>query len=567
MTCPTVLGKQLLALREVGRRQARFGQSFGELLDLLQTIPRRLPDLSPRLTQSLRQSVDDEFDDFFSSEEEDETFANADDRSTGSFAAATSSRFLFNIRSPEEATSLKASADPSALRNAVQNLKLGGASGPALLSGASADERLQHELATQRSRDTMASGDASVISMEESSVGDQQDNPISSSPTKAEKRESAPIDPFFAFDSLGIIDGSEDTEQQMPFDSGDEDVKEDGKRHKIPSDPFATLPGLPPSLADHQSGLHHSIAATVGKDHVASSEKRPPLPENEFRTVEAKEVTGKAPALSLAQMRGELAEPVPKQDLLSGWDDFEALFHPDSQRKDSAAPQLQLSSARSQAPLPVKDDAGFSLESGARQERDKALEMSSKPSNAPDRNPSPYLQAEHSAAEETFCKGGWAEAADRFAACLSVADNEHAHEIRRLCKNQYAAALLLQKASPAPPMVASKLSRYAVALKTGERAHAAAAAFAVEANMAAGNYGWSADQLSWLVVAAAEQTIDIPGMDMNVLQERLMICDRSGGRDTNIETGVEDVEAFADIIESCTGKEDIDDLVGNLSIP
>jgi hypothetical protein len=162
---------------------------------------------------------------------------------------------------------------------------------------------------------------------------------------------------------------------------------------------------------------------------------------------------------------------------------------------------------------------------------------------------------------DAFCAGRWAQAADLLAQCIAGSP-----EFRQSTVQQYAAAALVRRAAAAPPPAAARLARYAAALPLGAQLRAVAAAFAAEANMAAGNFDYAADQLAWLAVQAAEGAVRGAGLEPARLQAQLDRCDLGGGGGGGggVPEG-EDVESFAAIVGSCSGRDEVDELVGNLA--
>lgn len=484
---------------------------------------------------SISSFQDDLYDDFFSSDEESGVFPDADDKSAGSFAAATSNRFLFNIRSPDDARSLQ-SSDPNALRNAAQKLKLGGVDKVGMVSQASLDGQKKHPLQSEHSKETMASADSSTTSIEQLFTFDSQMKEESIASAKSTGQE----DPFLAFDALGLKSAEEKDDILAKSGNNVTTLKD----KIVTFDPFAEL-----SVLSNTLGEQKAIQDRRNVDQDSSTAPaRKPLPEHEFR--DDKATTSSQPSSENVPMRPKGPALVPKEDLLSGWADFEALFATNSQK------DTNLKMDRSEKSLSGKTTSVAPIEGVRNPSVELEMDVGSQPS--------PSLQFEHSNAVKTFCQGHWSKAAEYFATCMTKSTSENVSELKQLCLHQYAASLLLQRASPAPPLVASRLSRYAAALKTGDKMRAAATSFAVEANMAAGNYGWAGDQLTWLVVDATENASSGPGLDPQILQERLSVCDQYGNQNANIKENDDDVESFADIVGSCSNKGDVDNLIENL---
>lgn len=509
-----------------------------------------------------RDTNEVDVDDFFSSDEDESTShhqggAGADARSQ----ASTSNRLLINIRSPNDTSRSGAggttAADGATLRRAALSLKLGGSGGSGSIAGAPSTSASGAMPPSLTGRSSMSDDDRSSMSSMEMmfNVGPSRTTTTNSIPTPP---PAAPLGP--AAMSPAVDD---------PF-AGDlgartSEATDDGEKAKetiVSKDPFSELPGLPPTLAQAAStnaggeGADGKTSPFVSSSSVAAGASVP-LAAAAFSEENAPTPSSGAP------MRAQPAAPVAKSDLLSGWDEFEALFggaggSGGSTQGVAAAP----TTSQQDTPLfPVEERS----EASAPAIQSTTTAAPSSAASGPVVPPSNVKKA-YTAGLTAFRKGKWSQASDNLAKALDGASGDKdptAARFRQQCAYLYAAATLISRSAAAPPAAASRLSRFATALPLGEEQRAVTAAFAVEANMAAGNYAWAGDQLTWLVVVASEGVISGPGLDPGTLAERLAACDRAGSTNTALPDE-EDVESFAAIVGSCEEKNEIDELLANL---
>lgn len=498
-----------------------------------------------------RESTRDE-DDFFSSDEESN---DAESRSAASFAASTSNRFLFKIRQPGETPqdggggSTAAGSNASALRAAALSLKLGRPSTTAAsLSGA---EAAGLSKPTGTTPPQTARSDISSMSSMDMHLPAVPSLPAYAIPTPPPAAPLVSLDPQ---ETASAAEGQTTEEGPAPA----------GKNEPIVSkDPFADIPGLPPTLA--QASSSKAGAGTEATTQPAPGTKvGAPLPSEHFTS----EGAG-------APMRPQAAPVVPQSDLLSGWDDFEALFSGGGGASVSKPPQHAVLTA--QRPALVASPVVLPLPAPQRQSPVTAVAApapsparSSVPPTTGPVDPPAAVRKPYKAAMDAFHRGLWGMAADRLADCISAKavntakDGSLTATFRQQCVAQYSATTLVARASAAPPAAASRLARFAVAVPVaGSPQRAILTAFAVEANMAAGNYGWAADQLTWLLVAASEGEVGGYGLDPGSLQEKLTACDAAGATNASLPQD-EDVESFAGIVGSCTSRQEVDDMIANL---
>lgn len=354
------------------------------------------------------------------------------------------------------------------------------------------------------------------------------------------REPSADDDPFLAFIQQKGIEGDEAVEAT------------ENKPAMSSKDPFAGLPGLPPTLAQ-------SAAADAGP----SPGSAPPLagvkPGNSTPIPENLGFSG-------VPMRPQPAAPVPHSDLLAGWDEFESLFGGGGGRETGpagAATPGVVPGGQHQAVQQETAPPALDVNTTSQQQQQEQHPPSRKKIDPP-----PALKKSYKTGLDAFKKGQWAKAADALSSILQNSNPGDAAvaPFTRQCCREYAAMVLIQRAASAPPSAASRLSRYAAALSLGQEQRAVAMAFAVEANMAAGNYGWASERVMELIVLSSEGGVQgLSGMDLASLQDKLSACDRANGSNATMNDGDDDVESFSVIIESCSSKEDVDELLRNLT--
>lgn len=524
---------------------------------------------------------EDDADSFFSSDEESNA-PDAEARSSASFAATTSSKFLINIRSPGAGPG--ENADGASLRAAAMSLKLGGPGGEGSMKSARSGGLVPPPSQPSTSRRSLSEDEdgssVSSLEMDFDHFGPGHKAPAIATPPPApplprqEPAAATSDDPFAAFADLGGAAGpfasasgtaAKDTTSALHAKEGKEEESTSTTADKASStsgpmvskDPFAGLPGLPPTLSQAVTVEPKQSSSVLSLDPLASGPMKAPLAEAVF----SQELPG-------APMRPQEAPPVPQSDLLSGWDAFEALFGgPAAAPADAGTAATPLEAATSGTAAA----AGATLPSGTQQPESTASAAAAPQLTSAPVGPVPppsSLKKVYTKALSSFRQGQWGPASENLGKSLDGAVKGHkdpatAEAFRQQCAYLYAAATLISRSAAAPPQAASRLSRFAAALPLGEEQRAVTTAFAVEANMAAGNYGWAGDQLTWLVVVASEGEVGGPGLETAQLAERLAACDRANGRDAAMPAD-EDTESFAAIVGSCESKRDVDELLSNL---
>lgn len=280
-----------------------------------------------------------------------------------------------------------------------------------------------------------------------------------------------------------------------------------------------------------------------------------------------------APAASSGgPMRPQQPAPAPAMDLLSGWDEFEALFaagpKPAAAQQAGGAAGATVGAGAFEVsfpPPPPPVTAAPPPPATA-----AAAPPPGKSGSVVDAAPA----AAKKAAEEglkAFAAGKWEEAAKKLAKALDKASGDAAftqqaraaggslrvgcgcarwhagatcpppaccpppdprpyHHLTPLpaCSHSQAVALfvaarLLGAGAKKPAPAAARLARFAAALPLEDAARVAAVAAAVDANMAAKNFGYAADQLTWLVIRCTEGGAGT-ALSAADLQDKLNAC-------------------------------------------
>lgn len=242
-----------------------------------------------------------------------------------------------------------------------------------------------------------------------------------------------------------------------------------------PGDPFADLFGL-------------------GGGGTSQPSKPPPAPV--------------APAAASGPMRPRPAAQSAGVDLLSGWDDFEALFAagatPAAQQPSVGAapggavegtgafevsfppPPPMAVPAAAAAPAPARSSSPPKAAVGGLKKTGSVSEL------AP-------AAAKKAVGEglAAFQLGKWDSASSAFGKALDKGAKAGDPAFTQAALPLFVAARLLAAATKKPPAVAARLARFATALPLAEEHKVAAVALAVDTNMAASNFGWAWWRGSW----------------------------------------------------------------------
>jgi hypothetical protein len=450
-----------------------------------------------------RDTADDE-DDFFSSDEESAP-TEADSRSVASASVTGSQRFRISIKPAEEAAATPR-GDSVSLRNAVQSLRLGGLGS---LTGASSAESTP--FGTSRSP-SLPSG-AGAMPHSGSGIG-----------------------------KLGVLPPPPGPAAAAPSSKASSTSGETAATFAVATDdPFAGLFGLP-----------------AGGSQAAS--KLPAAPA--------------APPASSGPMRPQ-PPAKPARDLLSGWDEFEALFA--AGPTPAAAPAAGAAGGAAAAPSGGFEVSFPPLPGAAAAAAPSAAAQPAAPAPAAKEAAPAGLKKSGSLAElapaaagkkvsealSAFAAGKWDSAAASVGKALDQGAKAGDAAFTQEAAQLFIAARLLAAAVKAPPPAAARLSRFAVSLPLRDESKVAAVSFAVDANMAAHNYGYAADQLTWLVIQSTSGTEATKGLDAMALQDKLNECDRTGASNAALPRD-EDREAFAAIATSCGTRAEAEDLLAEI---
>jgi hypothetical protein len=297
-------------------------------------------------------------------------------------------------------------------------------------------------------------------------------------------------------------------------------------------DPFTNLTGLKRSTQsnDSQSDI-------VDHEEIATA---PALPEGMFG--------GSQP------MKPELAPQLPKSDLLSGWDEFEALFtvKPDVGNTSNKSDQVvDLADSIDTTSLPTMVDTSHGL---------AAVEAFVEP-------PKPARKA-HENATKAFKSCQWSKATANFSKSFFAVANltgQDADNFRRQCAKEYAASFLLQKADSSTSVTAARLSRHAAALNLQTSMEIVSKFHAAELNIKARNFGWAGDLLSAMMVTLNENE-NLQGLiKEKALKQSLAQCDEQGAHNESVRSD-EDMSSFEMIIEVSQSLQEIEDIVAELCL-
>ncbi|PSC69692.1 Transducin WD40 repeat-like superfamily [Micractinium conductrix] len=475
-----------------------------------------------------RDTADDE-DDFFSSD--DDSAPTEDSRSVTSMATPSvsgSQRFKIAIKSAEEVQSQPRAGDLGALRAAAQGLRLGG---PGSVGG-STDST---PFGTSRSAASMS------IARSSSLTGARPGMLVP--PPAATGRLAKPPS----------ISGSE-SGTSAAASAADAAAAAAPAAAPVVGDPFANLFGL-------------GSPAPSGSIPSVPPPPPPPAPKP-------------APAAT-GPMRPQPPAPPAQTSLLAGWDDFEALFAaPAAQPAASSAPAAASAgafgpvsfppppAARSASPPKPLPSPQQPKGSPAPAVAPPAAAMAAASGSSMKRSGSVSELAPKAAKQAVteglaaFAAGRWDAAATQFGKAVDEAGREGG-AFGAQALQLFVAARLLAGAARAPPPRAARLARFAVALPLLEnepQQRVSAVAFAIESNMAAGNYGYAADHLTWLVIQA---TSGVGGLNAKGLQNKLNACDRAGGGNAAL-AGDEDRDSFAAIVSACSSRGEAEELVANI---
>jgi len=447
----------------------------------------------------------------------DEEDDDADTRSIAS-TSTMSQRFKLSIKSAEEASkSQSGMMDPSLLRSAAASLRLGSMSmGPSASSVRSMDVGS----ATKKNGGGMVDDD----------------------------------DPFAAFANLSRSESNVSSfSASLPPTSARSNAADGGSGKK---DLFADFAGLP------AAGASATSSATAAK----------PSPFQDVHHT----TTPVATATITAPMRPQQAQPA--SDLLSGWDEFEAMFggstiatpavstrepitsaaqQQQQQQQHSVDIFNQLAAPSSSAPAPV---VAVGSEVVAKEEKGKKKDSKSKEKKSKSGKKNQQQQTIIvDKGVDAFNSYHWENAARCFADSLAEGST---HGINVLAMYSVARLFVManSRAGGNNSTDAARLARYAVALPLEPAIKDAAILAAADLNMAAGNYAYASNKLLELASSGS-------GGDWaeGKVQSMLDRCEQQAGNDISVP-GDEDLESFAAIATTCSDRAEADELISNLAL-
>lgn len=294
---------------------------------------------------------------------------------------------------------------------------------------------------------------------------------------------------------------------------------------RLPADPFASIQEITPNTSKN-----------IEWD--PKIEAKEPLPESLF-------------SMESVPMKPELTQPLPKSDLLSGWDEFEALFaSPDDNPASSNDIEMK---------IPEDIDV-----SGTREAEAEKNQNSSRPIVFVD--PPTKAKRPYESAVKAFKAGKWNKAMTGFSKSFNTTmllSGENVEDFRRQCANEYAASLLLHKAQSTTAINAAHLARYAAFLTLSPSMLAVCKMKATALNMDVGNYGWAGDALSTLMISLNEGEASMDDVNAKELTEQLNQCDTMGPQNASIPID-EDMASFGMIVSVSQEIQEIDEIVSNL---
>ena len=447
---------------------------------------------------------------------DDDEDDDADIRSIAS-TSTMSQRFKLNIKSAEEASKSQSSTmDPSLLRSAAASLRLGSMS--------------------------MGPSASSVRSMD---VG-----------TAIKKNGGGMVDdddPFAAFANLSRSESNVSSfSASLPPTSARSNAADGGSGKK---DLFADFAGLP------AAGASATSSATAAKPSPFQGEHHNTSPV--------------ATASITAPMRPQQAQPA--SDLLSGWDEFEAMFGGSTtvtpavstREPITTAPQQQQQQhsvdifnqlAAPSSSAPASGVVGSEVE--AKDEKGKKKDSKSKEKKSKSGKKNQQQQQQTTIVGkgvDAFNTYHWENAASCFADSLAEGSTNGMNVLA-----MYSVARLLvmanSRAGATTTTDAARLARYAVALPLEPAIKDAAILAAADFNMAAGHYEYASNKLLELASSGS-------GGDWaeGKVQSMLDRCEQLAGNDTSVP-GDEDLESFAAIATTCSDRAEADELISNLAM-
>lgn len=293
-------------------------------------------------------------------------------------------------------------------------------------------------------------------------------------------------------------------------------------------------------LDENLMGLHHEESLTNERDTTN--------PQGNF--LDAGAITGNAgteagalPEGLFSPMKPQQPAPVNTTDLLAGWNEFEALFTSSEPKETDPSPIEQDTSGMLDIDFaPTSHEGSYELQV-----------------------PAPVLDTYFSA-QKSFLSFSWQKSARDFGKAFSsgVSFDPDNDAFRRKCASEYAAALLMHKASKAKSTLGARLARHAAGLDLSMDMQLVTQVRAAELNIKAGNKGWSAELLSTILLEVGSGDLSNLSVDVSKIQQLLASCDNNpSNRSVSAD---EDVNSTRMIIEVSQTMQEIDSIIIELSM-
>lgn len=257
-------------------------------------------------------------------------------------------------------------------------------------------------------------------------------------------------------------------------------------------------------------------------------------------------------------MRASQPPAVPQSDLLSGWDDFEAMFSDTAEQKTVDVANSKASSEAGVAELGVAANASPALET-------QPTTASNAPFAVPDASRQHYIKGMAYFNVSGSSSPSWNKASRELAKAFTASSPTGHEPFRRRCANEYAAACLMHEASKSKKSAtAARLARYAAALDTDTKMQLATQMAAAEMNVKAGNRRWAGELLNTMLIEIDSMDLG-DSVDMKRLGELLSSC---GGGFASSDKSIppdEDVETTRLIIEVSASIQEISSVMKELT--
>lgn len=237
---------------------------------------------------------------------------------------------------------------------------------------------------------------------------------------------------------------------------------------------------------------------------------------------------------------------VPQSDLLSGWNEFEALF---------ASPETHVDKADNEEILQTGESSLLDFDEGDVNLGQPSASLAAIP---------PESEKYHESASKHFLASSWQKASREFGRAFSkmnlAPENE---DFRRRCVSEYAAAKFMLKASKSDTELAARLARHAAGLALEMKMQLVCQARAAELNIKAGNHAWANEILLMILGSMESNDLQVKSVDPAKLQKLFSSCE---GRDSNSSVPLdEDTDSTCKIVEVSQTLEEIDEIIAEFA--